>query len=100
MVVLRHPKIVLAAILVAGCTTLQWTKQDVAPHQAGEDLAGCRKQARHEARLWAWEFPGLGYGPGRNSASWPGSPYDDGFFEEARLTRLCMRAKGYQLVPL
>ena len=68
-------------MLVAGCAT-----------RANQDLAGCREQARREARLSSWEFPG--WGPGRRSAVWPASPFDDGFFEEVRLTRDCMRAKG------
>ena len=83
---LRHWRltaVAAATIAVAGCAT---------PEQADEDLAGCREQARREARLSSWEFPG--WGPGRRSAQWPASPFDDGFFEEVRLTRECMRAKG------
>lgn len=98
----------LVLLLAAGCTPLQWVKQDVSPEQLEQDLAQCQQQAWREASWRAWYYRPLT--PfvvqdlqGRRFLVYPHSPFSDPFgdrfFEEARLAHFCMRAKGYELIP-
>lgn len=102
-------KIALLAFLAAGCTPMQWVRQDAAPQQINQDVAQCQQEAWREAR---WRgFLHRPFGPtlihdlhGRRLFAWPhsplGDPFGDEFMEESRLTHFCMRAKGYELVPV
>jgi hypothetical protein len=88
---------------------MQWVKQDADAHQLNQDAAQCRQEAWREAR-WRGFFA-RPFGPtmlydarGRRFFTWPysrfGDPFGDEFMEESRLAHFCMRAKGYQLVPV
>ena len=94
----------LAALLMA-CDTPRWVRQDASAEQADQDDIDCQRQAAREASLRAGGFYGPSYyGPyrwpsGRSAASRPDTgfdPYGYRTLDEARLTDLCMRAKGYQ----
>jgi hypothetical protein len=108
-------RLVLLALIVlafAGCTPMQWVREGVVPAPAAleEDATNCRQQAWREAQYRAWSYRPIGpiairdASGGRRFVGWPYGPYaypfGDPFFEEARLTDFCMRAKGYELVPL
>jgi hypothetical protein len=102
--------VLLALALAAGCTPMQWQKQDVTPEQLRADEEECRSRAWQEASLHAWQYQSL-WGPafardpyGRGVMVWPNSPMVDPYgyqmLEENRLTQFCMQAKGYALVPV
>jgi hypothetical protein len=105
-------RFVLAAAFLAllpACTPMQWVKPETAEAASDEDLGACRQEAWREARLRAPSFPRpLPYvvsdAQGRRVLVSPHGgfhdPFNDQFMEETRLTNFCMRAKGYQLVPV
>lgn len=88
---------------------MQWVKQDAGPEQLNLDAAQCRQEAWREARWRGFLYRpfgmttplrdrhgrrfGLPYSP-------LGDPFGDEFMEELRLADFCMRAKGYELVPV
>jgi hypothetical protein len=98
-----------AALAAAGCTPMQWVKQDATPQQLEQDMAQCREHAWREARLRSWIYrpigPHLVHDPlGRHYMFYPssplGDPFGDPYMEESRLALFCMRSKGYELVPV
>ena len=99
-----------AAVALCACTPMQWVREGgVVPEPAAleNDSAGCRQLAWSEAQYRAWAYRPFPYVSrdafGRSYVAWPyGYPYGyrDPFFEEARLMNFCMRAKGYELVPV
>ena len=102
---LRFLLVLLLAALAGACSTPRWVKQDASVEQADRDDIDCQRQAAREASLRASGFYGPSYyGPyrwpvGRSAASRPDTgfdPYGYRTLDEARLTDLCMRAKGYQ----
>lgn len=104
----RTPILPLVLLLAAGCTPLQWVRQDAGPAQLEQDLTLCQRQAWREASWRSWFYRPLGPTViqdlrGRPVLIWPyspfGDPFGERFFEEARLADFCMRAKGYELVP-
>ena len=92
---------------LAGCTPLQWVRQDASPAQLNDDLARCRQDAWREAQWRGFLYRPFGATTmidhrGRRFVvpySPFGDPFGDSFIEESRLTTFCMRAKGYELVP-
>ena len=102
--------ILLALLLAAGCTPLQWTRQDTSPEQLRQDVAFCRQEAWREAQWRSFLFLDRSFGGttvvdsrGRHIFV-PYSPFGDPFgypyYDEARLAHFCMRVKGYELVPI
>ena len=101
-----------ALLTLAGCTPLQWVRDGTPPdpETLQKDASFCRQEAWREAQYRAWAYrptaPVMIRDPfGRRFAAWPYSPYPypfggDPFFDEARLADFCMRAKGYELVPV
>jgi hypothetical protein len=96
------------AFLAAGCTPLQWVRQDATPEQLNHDMAHCQQEAWREAQWRAFMYRPFGPtlltdGRGRRFF-WPnsplGDPFGDQFMEESRLAHFCMRAKGYELEPV
>jgi hypothetical protein len=89
---------------------MQWVKDGAVPATEAleQDASTCRQHAWREAQYNAWAYRPYGWAPyagGRPFiGGWPygawGYPFSDPFFEEARLTDFCMRAKGYELVPI
>jgi len=99
----------LAALLLAGCTSMQWIKADTTPEQMNQDAIQCQQYAWREARLSSWYSRPVGPivvhdAAGRAFVAWPGGPFggpfSDPFMEEGRLAQFCMRSKGYELVPV
>jgi hypothetical protein len=102
----------LVALAFGGCTPLQWVRDGAVPEPevVEKDASTCRQQAWQEAQYRSWAYyrpyaPIVGRDPlGRRVVTWPYGPWPypfaDPFFEEARLADFCMRAKGYQLVPI
>jgi hypothetical protein len=90
---------------------MQWVRDGAVPAADAleQDAASCRQEAWREAQYRAWAYRPLGPitlhdAGGRRFIGWPYGPYPypfgDAFFEEARLADFCMRAKGYELVPV
>ena len=105
-------RLLLCLLFLAGCTPMQWTRDGAVPPTEAleQDSASCRQQAWREAqfRYWAYQ-PLTPYVTrdafGRRFVAWPYgpfayAPFGDPFFEETRLADFCMRAKGYELVPV
>jgi len=100
----------LLLLATAACTPMQWVRQDTAPEQLGRDLASCRQEAWREAQWRSALFLNRSYGattvvdPQGRAIVVPfspfGDPFGDAYIEESRLANLCMRAKGYDLVPI
>jgi hypothetical protein len=97
-----------AAIVLVGCTPMQWVKPDVTPEERDQDSIACQQAAWHDARMRAWYYRPLTMAPFRDASGrrffGPYGPYADPFgdplLEEGRLAQFCMRSKGYELVPL
>jgi hypothetical protein len=103
----------LAACVLGACTPMQWVRdgQVPAPEALQQDTVSCRQQAFRESQSHWWgyrPYSAIGRDPfGRPFGAWPHGygypymyPYGDPVFEEARLAEFCMRAKGYELVPV
>ena len=99
-----------ALLALAGCTPVQWARQDTAPEQLGRDLALCHQDAWREAQTRSLLFMNRSFGPttiidpqGRTVVV-PSSPlgdtFGDAYIDESRITAVCMRARGYELVPV
>ena len=107
---MRLLSLTLAACALSACTPMQWLHEGEvpAPEALEKDTVSCRQQAFRESQSRWW-----GYRPysvmardplGRPFGALPYGgymyPYGDPVFEEARLAEFCMRAKGYELVPV
>jgi hypothetical protein len=101
--------IAATALLAAACAPMQWVKTDGAPAQLDQDASECQQKAWREARLHAWSQVPIGPSvlqdaAGRRIVIWPASPFNDPFndtyMEESRVAHACMRARGYELVPM
>lgn len=107
-------RLLLPLLLLAGCTPMQWVRDGATPaaEVLEKDSSSCRQQAWREAQYRAWAYRPY-WGPGfvrrdpfgRSFIPWPYTSYPSPFygdpaFEETRLADFCMRAKGYQLVPV
>ena len=105
-----HRLIPLAFLALAACTPMQWARQDTTPEQFSVDLAYCRQEAWREAQWHSFLFMNRYYGtttvvdPRGRPIVVPyspfGGPFGDPYIEESRLAHFCMRAKGYDLVPI
>lgn len=107
---LAHGSLRLAAIaaiaLAAGCADLRWHKDGAGAAALEQDLAECRGEARIRAgpSLSALEavsprIVGLD-ATGRAVSGGHGRLDSERFLLEHDLTRICMRGKGYELVPV
>jgi len=83
-------------LATAACTPVQWMRNDTPPEQLSQDLGYCRQEAWREAQWHSFVFLNRYVVP----YSAFGSPFGDAYIDESRLTAFCMRAKGYELVPL
>jgi hypothetical protein len=102
--------IALLVLLAAGCTPLEWTRPGASPDELRQDVAYCRQEAWREAQWNSFLFLNRYYGAttvvdaqGRRIVvpnSPFGNPFGDRYIDEARLAHFCMRAKGYELVPI
>jgi hypothetical protein len=96
------------ALATAACAPMEWVKADVTPEVRQKDAYECQRDAWRDARLRTWYYqpisPAVVQDPsGRRFISGPayyGDPFNDPLMEEARLTQGCMRARGYELVPV
>ena len=98
----RRHFLLLAAALAAGCTPMEWVREDTTPEQLEQDAIACRQAAWREARSRDWNYAPLGVGPLRDPFGrpfWPPGiyPFGDPYLEEGRLAQFCMRGKGYEL---
>jgi hypothetical protein len=101
-------RLLLLAILLSGCTPMQWVRPGITPEQLNLDAAQCQQDAWREAQWRSFMYRPFGPtlftdGRGRRFL-WPyspfGDPFGDQFMEESRLAHFCMRSKGYELQPL
>jgi hypothetical protein len=99
----------LILLAAAACAPMDWTRTDAPADVRDGDLRACREQAWHEAGYlslgWPYFRGPFAYDPfGRSLTAPYYSPFTDPhgqrFFDEARLTDFCMRAKGYDLAPV
>lgn len=101
---------ILVVVLAAGCTPMQWQREDVTPAQLSADEQECRNAAMREAHFRTWQYQSM-LGPvftrdamGRGFMVWPSGamvdPYGYQLMEENRLAQFCMESKGYALVPV
>lgn len=108
---MRPVRLAAAAVALSACTPMQWVRDGAvpAPEALEKDAAACRQQAWREAQYRAFAYRPFGPfamrgGSGRGFYGWPygayAYPFGDPFFEEGRLADFCMRAKGYELVPV
>jgi hypothetical protein len=101
---------ILALVLAAGCTAMEWQKQDASAEQLRADEQECRQHAAREASFRAWHYQamlepvfsrdssGRGFFVGPSSAMV--DPYGHQMVAENRLTQSCMESRGYTLVPV
>ncbi|MFL6564276.1 MAG: hypothetical protein ACJ8G5_05030 [Burkholderiales bacterium] len=100
----------LLLLATTACTPVQWMRHDTPPEQLSHDLAYCRQEAWREAQWRSFLFMNRYYGattvvdPRGRAIVVPyspfGDPFGDPYIEESRLAHFCMRAKGYDLVPI
>jgi hypothetical protein len=100
----------LFVLATAACTPMQWARQDATPEQFSQDLAYCHQEAWREAQWRSFFFMNRGIGATTvvNSQGQRivvpfspfGDPFGDAYIDESRLKAFCMRAKGYELVPV
>jgi hypothetical protein len=103
----RLPLPVLAAtLLLAGCQALTWDKPGMAPELIQQDQQECGRLASQQAfRDYAFRsnpFPSPFFDR-RADARWFAYSRQlelDRMGHEAQLQDFCMRARGYELVPL
>jgi hypothetical protein len=101
-------RMLLILVALAGCTPMHWARQDASPAELNQDLAQCRQDAWREAQWRAFLYRPFGattmidrFGRRHVFPYSPfGDPFGDPFIEESRLAHFCMRAKGYELVPI
>jgi hypothetical protein len=101
--------IAAAAVLLAGCTPMEWVREDTSAEQLQQDSIQCQQAAWREARSLDWQYAPFGAYPFRDPfvrrLFWPYGPYaysypfGDPYLEEGRLAQFCMRNKGYRLEP-
>ncbi len=93
------------ALALCACAGPQWVRPDASAEQADKDTVDCQRYAANEATVRAQGFYGPSYyGPfySRRAITRPDpgwDPYGNRQLDEARLTDLCMRSKGYQRAP-
>jgi hypothetical protein len=75
--------------LIAGCAPVQWARPDATPERAKADAADCQQRAWHEAQWYSFAY--------RPAYRRWRDPFGDPFFDETRLARFCMEARGYSL---
>ena len=95
-------------VAAAACAPVQWARQDTPPEQLGQDLGQCRQDAWREAQWRSQLFMNRSVGAATvvdaqgHTTVVPlspfGDPFGDAYADESRLTALCMRARGYELV--
>ncbi len=79
-------------LLVCGCSTTEWVREDRNQEETDKDIVDCTRYAQREASNRAAGFYGPTYGPGAYRTQ-------GRMMDEAGLTDYCMRSKGYRLVP-
>ena len=82
-------RLLLLALLVAGCAPLQWMRADATQEQTRADVEDCQQRAWREAQ---WRS-----GPPVRAGRWRDPFWADRSFDEARLARFCMEVRGYTL---
>ena len=103
-----RPALLAFLLAVAGCTPMEWVRQDAGPEALRQDLSQCRQDAWREAQWRSFLYRPFGATTmvdrfGRRFVvpySPFGDPFGDSLIEESRLADFCMRAKGYALVPI
>jgi hypothetical protein len=97
------------ALLLAGCTPMEWVRPDATPEQVDADAVQCQRDAWYEATSRYWYYRPLAPMVFRDALGRPvfarpygyaSDPFGDPLLEEARLAQFCMRNKGYELAPV
>ena len=103
-VCLHLPAVAVVAWLAAGCADLAWHKPSAAQATVDEDLEQCRRNARLRASQEAVPSlvspPMFGADPRGRPVMIQSNPRDtERSLVEQHLTRTCMQAQGYELLP-
>jgi hypothetical protein len=100
-----HPILALAALcLLAACTPMQWQDRRFGTVASAAEVQECERSAYFEAKnqaffhSFAWPRTYFGRDGRVYYRRWP--DYHDTFFLERQLFDYCMRARGFQLVPV
>jgi hypothetical protein len=106
----RRWMIVCAMVTLAGCAPMEWRKAGVTAEVAAADAAECRRIAQVQAWRLEWRRGLFSHGHLVRGADgrlyrafdpfFDDGPFEDRFFLEQELEDDCLRAKGYELVPL
>jgi hypothetical protein len=98
------PSVAVLALLAAGCAELRWQKPGAAQATLEQDLERCRQEAHVRAERET--VPSLALTPvlgtdqqGRPIVIQSHQRDAERLLAQQDLTRSCMRAKGYELVP-
>ncbi len=106
----RHYVLGLLLIAMAGCAPLEWRRPGTAPEVVAADRAECRDIASRQAwriashrslfRLPLTYLDADGHIHRHFDPFFDDDPFADRFFIERDLDDACLRAKGYDLVPV
>lgn len=98
-----------ALLLLAGCTSLEWSKSGASAEEAQRELQACRVQAwreaempppRREAPPVIHVAPGPGGVPNVSVLTPRSDPFEGWTGEQRRYAEACMQKKGYSLAPV
>ena len=93
-----------AVLALVACAEQPWSKDDASAEQMQKDKVACEEQAYREVQKRYASLPTMGPAlmsdsTARRLNSYPSGPFADVYGtqlqEESRLTRACMREKGY-----
>lgn len=101
---LRAAAACLAALLLGACAPTRWERNGLALDYAGNDWKDCRSQSIASANRWMFEpFPRTFIGRdarGRPFSFYRDSPYQSRFMLEQDFLDYCLRARGFQRMPV
>ena len=88
------------ALIVQGCSSVQWSKPGADPVMVSRDLDACRAQALRGATppVFTGRTPDAS-ADGRPTAMRPAAGSNERFVEEHEVVRACMLRRGYELRP-
>jgi hypothetical protein len=95
---LRATAFAALALLIVGCTPVQWQHASLGTPPSADELGYCNHSAYYEAQRQAF-FDDFAW-PYYRRYPYGFHPYRNQFFRERDLFDYCMRARGYQLVPV
>ena len=105
-VLLPAVPVLAAALSLGACTPMQWVHPEYGTSRLQADLAACDHAAFEESWRMAWAEPTFAVPhvyllPNGQRVSEPGPVFPNApYADTGELRNFCMRAKGYELVPV